>query len=86
MRFSRPFARPDLDSLLVHWKATPTCIARVQRIKALGKRAGVVIQHARHASGPSDDVGGDDHSRTVANGPWVESTHPRTRHPKGRVT
>jgi len=44
------FAEAGSDSLLVHWEGNANLHRTVQRIKALGKRAGVVINPATPAS------------------------------------
>src|SRR6266536_1353719 len=44
------FAQAGSDSLLVHWEGNNNLHRTVQRIKALGKRAGVVINPATPAS------------------------------------
>ena len=44
------FARAGSDSLLVHWEGNNNLHRTVQRVKALGKRAGVVINPATPAS------------------------------------
>ena len=44
------FAEAGSDSLLVHWEGNNNLHRTVQRIKALGKRAGVVINPATPAS------------------------------------
>jgi len=44
------FAESGSDSLLVHWEGNANLHRTVQRIKALGKRAGVVINPATPAS------------------------------------
>ena len=44
--FLDEFADAGADSLLVHWEGNDNLHRTVQRIKALGKRAGVVINPA----------------------------------------
>ena len=44
------FAEAGSDSLLVHWEGNNNLHRTVQRVKALGKRAGVVINPATPAS------------------------------------
>jgi ribulose-phosphate 3-epimerase len=44
------FARAGSDSLLVHWEGNNNLHRTVQRVKALGKHAGVVINPATPAS------------------------------------
>ena len=44
------FVRAGSDSLLVHWEGNNNLHRTVQRVKALGKRAGVVINPATPAS------------------------------------
>jgi ribulose-phosphate 3-epimerase len=44
------FAEAGSDSLLVHWEGNNNFHRTVQRVKALGKRAGVVINPATPAS------------------------------------
>ena len=48
--FLEAFAEAGSDSLLVHWEGNANLHRTVQRIKALGKRAGVVINPATPAS------------------------------------
>src|SRR5438094_5085273 len=48
--FLDEFAEAGSDSLLVHWEGNANLHRTVQRIKALGKRAGVVINPATPAS------------------------------------
>ena len=48
--FLDEFAEADSDSFLVHWEGNNNCHRTVQRIKALGKRAGVAINPATPAS------------------------------------
>ena len=48
--FLEAFAEAGSDSLLVHWEGNPNLHRTVQRIRALGKRAGVVINPATPAS------------------------------------
>jgi ribulose-phosphate 3-epimerase len=48
--FLEAFAEAGSDSLLVHWEGAANLHRTVQRIKALGKRAGVVINPATPAS------------------------------------
>src|ERR1700746_962488 len=48
--FLEEFAEAGSDSLLVHWEGNNNLHRTVQRIKALGKRAGVVINPATPAS------------------------------------
>jgi len=48
--FLEAFAEAGSDSLLVHWESNANLHRTVQRIKALGKRAGVVINPATPAS------------------------------------
>ena len=48
--FAEPFASAGADSLLVHWEGNPSLHGTLQRIKALGKRVGVVINPATPAS------------------------------------
>jgi ribulose-phosphate 3-epimerase len=48
--FLEAFAEAGSDSLLVHCEGNPNLHRTVQRIKALGKRAGVVINPATPAS------------------------------------
>ena len=47
--FLEAFAEAGSDSLLVHWEGNANLHRTVQRIKALGKRAGVVINPATPA-------------------------------------
>jgi ribulose-phosphate 3-epimerase len=46
----RPFVGAGSDSFLVHWEGNANLDRTVQRIKALGKRAGVVINPATPAT------------------------------------
>jgi len=48
--FLEAFAEVGSDSLLVHWEGNANLHRTVQRIKALGKRAGVAINPATPAS------------------------------------
>jgi ribulose-phosphate 3-epimerase len=48
--FLEEFAEAGSDSLLVHWEGNNNLHRTVQRVKALGKRAGVVINPATPAS------------------------------------
>jgi len=48
--FLEAFAEAGSDSLLVHWEGNANLHRTVQRIKALGKRAGVVINPATPAA------------------------------------
>ncbi len=48
--FLEAFAEAGSDSLLVHWEGNANLHRTVQRIKALGKRAGVAINPATPAS------------------------------------
>src|SRR5262249_14904856 len=48
--FLEAFAEAGSDSLLVHWEGNANLHRTVERIKALGKRAGVVINPATPAS------------------------------------
>src|SRR5262249_8543842 len=48
--FLDEFAEAGSDSFLVHWEGNNNLHRTVQRIKALGKRAGVVINPATPAS------------------------------------
>jgi ribulose-phosphate 3-epimerase len=48
--FLEAFAEAGSDSLLVHWEGNANLHRTVQRIKALGKRAGVVINPATPVS------------------------------------
>jgi len=48
--FLEEFVEAGADSLLVHWEGNDNLHRTVQRIKALGKRAGVVINPATPAS------------------------------------
>ena len=48
--FLEEFAEAGSDSFLVHWEGNANLHRTVQRIKALGKRAGVVINPATPAS------------------------------------
>jgi ribulose-phosphate 3-epimerase len=48
--FLDEFAVAGSDSFLVHWEGNPNLHRTVQRVKALGKRAGVVINPATPAS------------------------------------
>jgi ribulose-phosphate 3-epimerase len=48
--FLEAFAEAGSDSLLVHWEGNDNLHRTVQRIKALGKRPGVVINPATPAS------------------------------------
>ena len=48
--FLEGFAQAGSDSLLVHWEANHNLHRTVQRVKALGKRVGVVINPATPAS------------------------------------
>jgi ribulose-phosphate 3-epimerase len=48
--FLEEFAEAGADSLLVHWEGNNNLHRTVQRVKALGKRAGVVINPATPAS------------------------------------
>src|SRR5262247_67998 len=48
--FLEEFAEAGSDSLLVHWEDNDNLHRTVQRIKALGKRPGVVINPATPAS------------------------------------
>ena len=48
--FLDEFAEADSDSFLVHWEGNNNCHRTVQRIKALGERAGVAINPATPAS------------------------------------
>src|SRR5215813_9842061 len=48
--FLDEFVEAGSDSLLVHWESNANLHRTVQRIKALGKRAGVVINPATPAS------------------------------------
>jgi len=48
--FLNEFAEAGSDSFLVHWEGNANLHRTVQRIKALGKRAGVVINPATSAS------------------------------------
>ncbi len=47
--FLEEFCEAGSDSFLVHWEGNPNLNRTVQRIKALGKRAGVVINPATPA-------------------------------------
>jgi ribulose-phosphate 3-epimerase len=44
------FVEAGSDTLLVHWEGNPNLHRTVQRVKALGKRVGVVINQATSAS------------------------------------
>ncbi len=48
--FLEAFAEAGSDALLVHWEGNPNLHRTVQRIKTLGKRAGVVINPATPAA------------------------------------
>jgi ribulose-phosphate 3-epimerase len=48
--FLDEFAVAGFDSFLVHWEGNPNLHRTVQRVKALGKRAGVAINPATPAS------------------------------------
>lgn len=48
--FLEAFAEAGSDSLLVHWEGNANLHRTIQRIKALGKRAGVVINPATPAA------------------------------------
>jgi len=48
--FLEAFAEAGSDSLLVHWEGNPNLHRTLQRIKSLGRRAGVVINPATPAS------------------------------------
>jgi ribulose-phosphate 3-epimerase len=48
--FLDAFASAGSDSLLVHWDGTTICTERSQRIKALGKQAGVATNPATAAA------------------------------------
>src|SRR5262245_31475890 len=48
--FLDEFTEAGSDSLLVHWEGNNNLHRTVQRVKALGKRAGVVINPATPAS------------------------------------
>jgi ribulose-phosphate 3-epimerase len=48
--YLEPFAEAGSDSLLVHWEGNNNLHRTVQRVKALGKRVGVVINPATPAA------------------------------------
>ena len=89
--FLEAFAEAGSDSLLVHWEGNANLHRTVQRIKALGKRAGVVINPATPAAVLEEILPDVDQVLVMTVNPgfgnqhFLESTLPKIRRVKDMI-